>query len=203
MKKAVLALALALLLAGCAAPAGEVLTPPTLAPGGTEPPAASGDPDALARLEAKAKALEAAQDAMKRANAHWRAHGTLDGFAFDDAGLERDALSNMVTFGGAPFPAYALSNNLANVKRTRARIEEIARERESATHDRETTVNGEPCTVVEDAGDMRLRLVFEDKPEEGTRDILKREGFRWSPRAGAWQRQLTDNARRALRRIEG
>ena len=48
MKKAVLALALALLLAGCAAPAGEVLTPPTLAPGGTETPAASGDPDALA-----------------------------------------------------------------------------------------------------------------------------------------------------------
>ena len=48
MKKAVLALALALLLAGCAAPAGEVLTPPTLAPGETETPAASGDPDALA-----------------------------------------------------------------------------------------------------------------------------------------------------------
>ena len=48
MKKAVLALALALLLAGCAAPAGEVLTPPTLAPGETETPAASGSPDALA-----------------------------------------------------------------------------------------------------------------------------------------------------------
>ena len=48
MKKAVLALALALLLAGCAAPAGEVLTPPTLAPGETETPAASGDPDVLA-----------------------------------------------------------------------------------------------------------------------------------------------------------
>ena len=48
MKKAVLALALALLLAGCAAPAGEVLTPPTLAPGETETPAATGSPDALA-----------------------------------------------------------------------------------------------------------------------------------------------------------
>ena len=48
MKKAVLALALALLLAGCAAPAGEVLTPPALAPGETETPAATGSPDALA-----------------------------------------------------------------------------------------------------------------------------------------------------------
>ena len=47
MKKAVLALALALLLAGCAAPAGEVLTPPTLAPGETETPAATGSPDVL------------------------------------------------------------------------------------------------------------------------------------------------------------
>ena len=48
MKKAVLALALALLLAGCAAPAGETLTPPTLAPGETETPAATGSPDVLA-----------------------------------------------------------------------------------------------------------------------------------------------------------
>lgn len=31
--------------------------------------------------------------------------------------------------------------------------------------------------------------------------VLKSYGFRWSPNAGAWQRQLTDNAIYAAKRI--
>lgn len=49
---------------------------------------------------------------------------------------------------------------------------------------------------------MRLQLVFDGKPEDGTRERLKANGFRWSPKNGAWQRQLTDNARRALKALE-
>ena len=40
----------------------------------------------------------------------------------------------------------------------------------------------------------RLQIFFEDKPDEATREVLKSNGFRWSPKAGAWQRQLTSNA---------
>ena len=40
----------------------------------------------------------------------------------------------------------------------------------------------------------RLQIFFEDKPDEATREALKSNGFRWSPKAGAWQRQLTSNA---------
>ena len=36
--------------------------------------------------------------------------------------------------------------------------------------------------------------LFEEKPDEKTREALKENGFRWSPKAGAWQRQLNDNA---------
>ena len=32
------------------------------------------------------------------------------------------------------------------------------------------------------------------------RELLKRNGFRWSPRNSAWQRQLTDNGKHAARR---
>ena len=39
----------------------------------------------------------------------------------------------------------------------------------------------------------RLQIFFEDKPDEATREALKSNGFRWSPKAGAWQRQLTSN----------
>lgn len=47
----------------------------------------------------------------------------------------------------------------------------------------------------------RLQLKFEGKPSESVRSILKHNGFRWSPREGAWQRQLTGNAEYSLKRV--
>lgn len=96
-----------------------------------------------------------------------------------------------------------LDRDLAARLRTRARIAELQREKEADTEDRETEINGEPCTVVENADIMRLQLMFDGKPDEETRSKLKANGFRWSPKNGAWQRQLTENARRALRAMEG
>ena len=171
----------------------------TLGTGGVQ----AGDPDALERLEAKARRLEDHQETMKRANAHYRKHGTLEGFDGVGADEAERIKHDMERFGmSKPFPSWQLSNNLATIKRTRARIAELQREKESNAEDRETEVNGEPCTVVENAGIMRLQLVFDGKPEAATREKLKANGFRWSPKNGAWQRQLTDNARRALKALE-
>lgn len=40
----------------------------------------------------------------------------------------------------------------------------------------------------------RLQLLFDSKPEYETISKLKRNGFKWSPKNSAWQRQLTNNA---------
>ena len=48
---------------------------------------------------------------------------------------------------------------------------------------------------------MRIRLIFNDKPDEATRNVLKINGFKWSPIAGAWQRQLNNNGRYATRKV--
>ena len=40
----------------------------------------------------------------------------------------------------------------------------------------------------------RLQILFNEKPDAGMIGTLKHSGFRWSPRFGAWQRQLTRNA---------
>lgn len=163
----------------------------------------AGDPSALEKLEAKARRLEEHHEAMKKANSYYRKNGTLEGFDGMDHDGAAQAMADIERFGmRQPFPSWQLSNNLANIKRTRKRIEELTREKEADAEDRETEINGEPCTVVENAGIMRLQLVFDGKPEAGTRDKLKAAGFRWSPKNGAWQRQLTDNARRALAAIE-
>lgn len=47
----------------------------------------------------------------------------------------------------------------------------------------------------------RLQLIFDDKPSDEIRTGLKRNGFRWSPRFTAWQRQLTLNAEKSFDRL--
>lgn len=56
--------------------------------------------------------------------------------------------------------------------------------------------------VVVNTDENRLQIIFDGKPDADLRAELKSEGFRWAPSQGAWQRQLTDNAFRAARRIE-
>ena len=51
--------------------------------------------------------------------------------------------------------------------------------------------NGE---VSFDKEDMRVKVFFDVKPDEKTRDELKSRGFKWSPKNSAWQRKLTPNA---------
>ena len=55
--------------------------------------------------------------------------------------------------------------------------------------------------VVENKEIMRVQLLFDGKPDESTRQLLKRKGFNWSPREKAWQRQLTENGIRAVKDI--
>jgi hypothetical protein len=55
--------------------------------------------------------------------------------------------------------------------------------------------------VVKNYSDDRLQILFDEKPDQGTISKLKHNGFRWSPRFKAWQRQLTSNAFYACARV--
>lgn len=56
-------------------------------------------------------------------------------------------------------------------------------------------------TVVKNYSEDRLQILFDEKPNQETISQLKHNGFRWSPRFKAWQRQLTSNAFYACARI--
>ena len=112
--------------------------------------------------------------------------------------------------GRIGFAAYQLSNNNAEIKRMQGRVAVLER-RAAAVHAADQAPAVEPLELddddaprlVENALEQRVQLMFPGKPSAAIRDRLKGRGFRWSPRHGAWQRQLTANGIHAAREILG
>lgn len=151
------------------------------------------DPQAIQKLEAKLEKLQAAQDTMKAVNAYYRKHKTLDGcpnLSAESIEKMKAEMSSQWHIEDKPYPSWALSNNNAEIRRVKGRIAELTRKQETAYAGWEF----DGGTVEANKEDNRLQIFFEEKPDEKTRETLKESGFRWSPKAGAWQRQLNDNA---------
>ena len=158
------------------------------------------DPNAREKIEKKIEALEALQNTMKAVNAYYRKHGTLDGcpdITPDQAltlaaDIERDWRSDP-----KPFEAYQLSNNNAEIHRLRARLAEL--DKLSANTETGWTFDGGTVEICRDGN--RVRIFHDSKPDADVISELKSHGFKWARSVGAWQRQLTENAINAARRI--
>ena len=151
------------------------------------------DPQAVQKLEKKLESLEKSQETMKAVNAYYRKQKTLD----DCPHLSPEQLEKLKAdmasswhLGDKPFATWALSNNSAEIRRVKDRIKSLSQQKEIGFVGWE--FDGGKVEANTEAN--RLQIFFEDKPDEATREALKSNGFRWSPKAGAWQRQLTSNA---------
>ena len=170
----------------------------------------SNDPEVLDYLREKLAGLEAGHEMMVSANAYYRKNKTLDGFE----GIPADTMAwitkpkvypaggrngdgSPLQFHGKPFPTYALSNSNANIKRVKERITKLEAAKAAAPVEEERS----GYTYREDTEAMRVQLIFDGKPDDETRELLKRNGFRWSPRNSAWQRQLTANGKYAAHQV--
>lgn len=172
----------------------ERLAWPHGAPGA---PIRADDPDALVKLraeleDAKRRHAQAVEGNRLTKRKDWEGLATLLG-----AAVAAETRAYVERNHGLPFfPA----NRLANVKRIEARIASM--EALAAKPSKEfTTADG--VRVVENVEAVRLQLFFDGKPDAATIASLKGAGFRWAPSEGAWQRQLTNNARWAAERIVG
>ena len=163
----------------------------------------SDDPLALIKLQKKLSELEAAQKLMKAVNAYYRKHKTLDGCPdiTEDTRLKIEAaMASGWRADDKPFQSYALSNNNANIKRVKERIAELEKRQTEEAPEGWEFDGG----VVEINTELnRLQIFFNGKPDPDTRNDLKGHGFRWAPSQGAWQRQLTENAIYAAKKITG
>ena len=158
------------------------------------------DPQAIPKLQKKLDGLEKAQETMKAVNAYYRKHGTLDGCPHLSPENIENLKADMASgwhYEKKPFQSWELSNNNAEIRRVRQRIESLTRASEVAYVGWE--FDGGHVEANRDQG--RLQVFFDGKPEADARQQLKENGFRWAPSVGAWQRLLNDNAYRASDRI--
>ena len=158
------------------------------------------DPQAIPKMQKKLDGLEKAQETMKAVNAYYRKHGTLDGCPHLSPENIENLKADMASgwhYEKKPFQSWELSNNNAEIRRVRQRIESLTRASEVAYVGWE--FDGGHVEANRDQG--RLQVFFDGKPEADARQQLKENGFRWAPSVGAWQRLLNDNAYRASDRI--
>lgn len=166
-----------------------------------EQPILSSDAQAIELLEEKLESLKETQEMMKAVNKAVKKKDTVKGDEeLKDMGYSEEQIKKFREpdfLGRIGFPSYALQNNNANIKRVENRLNSLKKAKEAGTQESENKF----FKVVENTEIMRLQLFFDGKPEDKVRDILKKHGFKWSPKNGSWQRQLTENAKYALTRV--
>lgn len=101
--------------------------------------------------------------------------------------------------GRIGFPAYALSNDTANIHRMKERLKEL--EKREVTPTAEITFPG--GYISDNREEDRVQIFFDQKPPQAMIDKLKSEGWRWAPSVGAWSRKRTENALYSAKRITG
>lgn len=154
----------------------------------------SDDPDALEKLRAKLEGLKKSHELMKKVNRAIRQYKTdrerinsLIALGFSE--MEAEELAQPDFLGRVGFAPYSLANNNANMHRIQQRIDELERAQSRQTK----TAKTELYTYREDTTENRVMFEFDGKPSLEVRNVLKRHGFRWSPRRLAWVRQLNNN----------
>lgn len=103
--------------------------------------------------------------------------------------------------GRIGFAGYSLTNNNANIKRLRERVDYLSQKvllREKNEDEPQDYPGGQYIVNrVED----RLQFTFEAKPAHEIICRFKKEGWNWSPRFKAWQRKITPNAFASAKQI--
>lgn len=160
------------------------------------------DPNAIGKLKEKLESLERSQATMKAVNAYYRKHGTLDGCPDLQPDIIEKLKVNMARDwrqNPRPFESWVLSNNSAEIRRLKKRIEDLTKHAEKPFEGWDF----EGGKVVINKEINRLQIFFDEKPNKDLRAELSKNGFKCAPSQNfAWQRQLTSNAMFAAKRIK-
>ena len=148
------------------------------------------------RLQEKVDTLTRLQEQMKAANKIIRSKKLAEVEKVDELvalGFSEASACKLLEpqgWWGAGFAPFQLTNNNARIKDAQALLK-----RHEVMAKAEDVEKEYPWgTFRKDFSDERYRFIFDGKPAQEVIDILKQNGFKWSPKNMAWQRQITPNA---------
>lgn len=153
-------------------------------------PIMAGDADAVQSLEKKIGEAERLQERMRTANATIRKYKKqgpefqvrqLVSLGFTEQ--QSRTLLEPDFCGRIGFADYQLTNNNANIRRMKERLEVLKRDKATVATEQE----GDNARVEDCPADNRIRLFFPGKPAADVRERLKSCGFRWTPSLECWQ----------------
>lgn len=158
-----------------------------------EHPVNGSDPDAIEKLEKKLARLETEHAEHLKSNRD-AAKLVKEG----KARFQYEFFGDVITEDGRTIRRYFTDNESAEIRRVKDRVESLKKQKENPIEE----TSGDDWRFYEDTEAGRICFEFNGKPEQAIIDTLKSNGFKWSPKNTRWQRQTTDNARRAADRIK-
>ncbi len=161
-----------------------------------EHPILSKNENAVEMLQNKIDQLEQEKELMKDINKYYRKNKTIEGYGKEIPKELLEHINFMIKNNLDSYGLFSTTNTNAEIRRLKSRLEKLKKFKEQGTTNNQVSDadGNEIFKVVKNSEIMRLQLFFDEKPSEKVRDILKSNGFRWSPYHSAWQRQLTNNA---------
>lgn len=81
------------------------------------------------------------------------------------------------------------------LKRLEKKIKYIKKREEIESREEDSVIilKNDDFELINNKKEERVQFLFQDKPSEEIRTLLKNNAFRWSPSKGAWQRKNTIN----------
>ena len=126
------------------------------------------DPDAIVKLKEKLARMEATREKVKALPVRPR------DYSFSEIDMRSVHLTNLG----------------AEIRRVKLRIDQIKKNREIPAEDKKIG----NIQIQVDKNENRVKVFFPGKPSEEIRTELKRNGFKWSPYNGCWQRMISNAA---------
>ena len=171
----------------------------------------SEDQSRVSKYENEIKSLESQRDQNTAINKLIR-NKDVEGSdkKLKEMGLSESAINSLRNpqYGRAGVSSFVNQNISGNIKNKKDMVEKIKR---NAKLNQEATDGSSGGIKQGDTGvhgiefennqdDQRVRLTFDGKPNAETRSTLKRNGFKWSPKNSAWQRNNNEAGHGAVKR---